>query len=266
MSTELGAQVDAFRAELSEVKSRYADFPWYPHSSVNNFPLIDATIPGGWLPFQERLKGSKIADIGAADGETSFFLERFGVSVDIIDNPATNFNNLKGAYALKEALASTVNIYEIDLDQRCSLPSTYDFVLLLGILYHLKNPFYILESLARSAKSIIISTKVCTHDKIGGTFIKDIPAAYLVDTYEANNDSTNFWMFTHAGLKRILHRAGWDIRAFKTFGSVDSSDPYSGENDERAYVYAEAAPGRVIDVNQRRAEKQAQRFRQPALS
>ncbi len=43
----------------------------------------------------------KIADIGAADGDLAFFLEKQGLSVDVIENESTNFNRLEGAQILK---------------------------------------------------------------------------------------------------------------------------------------------------------------------
>jgi hypothetical protein len=64
-----------------------------------------------------------------------------------------NFNMLRGARLLKETLGSKVEIHEVDLDSQFRLPrSDYGLVFFLGILYHLKNPFYALESLSgRSA-------------------------------------------------------------------------------------------------------------------
>lgn len=237
---ELAKEIESFRAEMETVKGQVkaSDFPWYPYGSLNNFGMIDATVPGGWPALKSQIVGTRIVDIGAADGETSFFLERCGISVDVIDHSPTNFNQMRGLTALKEGFQSEVNIYDIDLDQQFRLPTNYEFALFLGTLYHIKNPYYILEALARNVRSILLSTRVCTHDKVGGTSIKDIPAAYLVDPLETNNDATNFWMFTHAGLKRILNRTGWEVRAFETFGSVNHSDPASAENDERAFVYA----------------------------
>src|SRR3712207_7658839 len=40
--------------------------------------------------------------------------------------------------------------------------------------------------------------------------------AYLVDTFECNNDATNYWVFTHVGLERILLRCGWIVEDRKS--------------------------------------------------
>ena len=70
--------------------------------------------------------------------------------MEVIDNEYTNFNGLEGARTLKEALNSSVIIRSVDLDSQFSLAGQkYDAVFFLGTLYHLKNPFFLLESLAR---------------------------------------------------------------------------------------------------------------------
>jgi hypothetical protein len=63
--------------------------------------------------------------------------------------------------------------------------------------------------------------------------------AYLVNETETNNDRTNFWIFTDAGLRRILHRAGWAICSYITTGEEDSN-PVSDDADQRAFCVAES--------------------------
>ena len=64
----------------------------------------------------------------------------------------------------------------------------------------------------------------------------DAPVAYLVDEFETNNDSTNYWIFTPAGLTRILKRAGWDILDRMSVGNTETSDPASPAGDERTFL------------------------------
>jgi len=235
-------EVAEFERHIASLKANILSMRgnWYPYSSLANFQMLNEIVPGGWIKFQESLVGTRIADIGAADGLTSFFLEKHGIDVDIIDHAQTNFNGLRGARELKTALNSPVKIYDIDLDSQFHLPNNYEFTLLLGILYHLKNPFYILEQLARTSKRIALSTRIFSHNVVGGVMLRDIPVAYLVGPDECNNDPTNYWMLSRAGLQRILERSGWNVKGFKTFGATDKSDPFSSENDERAFVYAES--------------------------
>ena len=50
-----------------------------------------------------------------------------------------------------------------------------------------------------------------------------------------NHDCTNFWIFSEAGLKRLLSRTGWEICDYMTVGDTKQSTPHTLENDERAF-------------------------------
>jgi hypothetical protein len=51
---------------------------------------------------------------------------------------------------------------------------------------------------------------------------------------EANGDNTNYWVFSSAGLRRILQRTGWTVCDYLTVGCTAGSDPVSPAADERA--------------------------------
>ena len=244
-------------SEMSKLATQYRDvfkqqqaaaaptgFPWYPYDTASNFWILDQLLKGPNRDLLGLAGGGPVADIGAADGFAAFFLETLGVAVDLIDYGPTNFNTLRGARLLKEKTGSKVDIHEIDLDQQFKLPrQNYGLVLFLGILYHLKNPFYALETLARSTRYCLLSTRVAKFaggssrwsDRPPATRIEELPLAYLVDAAESNNDATNFWIFSVTGLKRICHRAGWDVQEFITLGDTKTSHPAAPDRDERAF-------------------------------
>jgi 2-polyprenyl-3-methyl-5-hydroxy-6-metoxy-1,4-benzoquinol methylase len=212
-----------------------SNFPWYPYGSLANFIHLRGMFNKRPI---DSLVGdlSKILDIGAADGDLSFFLESFGYKVDIIDNGPTNFNQLKGARLLKERLNSSVGIYEIDIDSQFKTPDErYDLVFFLGILYHLKNPYYILEALSRVAKHLVLSTRVAQFTP-DGTSISKSSLAYLLAPDESNNDATNYWIFSNEGLKRLFDRSGWEILEIMTVGDTKESNPRDQNHDERAFA------------------------------
>jgi hypothetical protein len=227
-----------YRPAFDKAKSEAApaDFPWYPYDTASNFWVFTQLLKGLDRKLLDLAGGRPIADIGAADGFAAFFLETLGCKVDVIDNGPTNFNGLRGVRLLKEALKSSVEIHEVDLDQQFRLPrASYGLTLFLGILYHLKNPFYALEMLARSSRYCLLSTRVAKLAGPRDTKIEELPVAYLVDAAECNNDATNFWIFSPAGLKRICHRAGWDVAEFMTLGETRRSNPVAHDRDERAF-------------------------------
>jgi hypothetical protein len=142
---------------------------------------------------------------------------------------------MKGVRALKQSLGSAIEILDIDLDRGFTPPRTdYGFVVLMGILYHLKNPFLILERLSEVADYCLLSTRIARFAP-DGTRLEKLPIAYLLGEDEANGDPSNFWIFSEAGLRRLVHRAGWDIRASLHSGNTRRSDPATTEGDERIY-------------------------------
>lgn len=223
--------------ELWKIKLAYQPKPfWYPYATLRNVPLLERLLAGVGLDLLELCRGNygRVADIGAADGDLAFFLEELGFSVDVVDNEFTNFNKLEGARILKKALNSSLSIRSIDLDSRDQLfTERYDAVFLLGILYHLKNPFSILERLAHVTKYCFLSTRIA-RQTTDGSPLSNYPLAYLVGPEECNNDKTNFWIFSDAGLKRLIHRTSWSILAFTTIGDTNNSTPADPSHDERA--------------------------------
>lgn len=239
----------AFRKELDSTKKRLAPaaFGWYPYGTLNNFAILEKLLSTNGRDLVALAGGGPVVDIGAADGDTAFFMESLGLQADVIDFPPTNYNGCQGVKLLKDALGSAVNIHEVDLDSHFDLPGTqYGLAFFLGILYHLKNPFAALENLARCARHALISTRVVRYsaarprlfgkskdaDRVA---LHSIPVAYLVDAHETNNDPTNYWMFSEAGLLRLLNRSGWDVLDYVTVGNTTDSDPATNEGDERAF-------------------------------
>jgi hypothetical protein len=239
-----------FKRVFQQHKAAAWDLPWYPYDSAASFDVLDGLLKGPNRRLLELAGGGPVADIGGADGFAAFFLETLGCKVDLIDYGPTNFNGLRGARFLKESMGSAVEIHEMDLDEQFKLPrKNYGLVLFLGILYHLKNPYYALEALARACRYCLVSTRVAKFAPQGvvvpifgqlPTKIEKLPVAYLVDPHELNDDSTNYWMFSVAGLRRILDRAGWNIREFMTVGDTLKSDPRSQDHDERAFCLLES--------------------------
>jgi hypothetical protein len=246
---QIAHKANAFRVELDAVKARLApaEYGWYPYGTLSNFFLLEKLLRGANRNLLDLAGDAPIADIGAADGDTAFFVESLGHRAHAVDFPPTNYNSCRGIRLLKETLGSTIEIREVDLDKHFELPGErYGLAFFLGILYHLKNPFGALESLAGVARHAVVSTRVVRYNlapKARGANgvnrerieLRTVPAAYLVAADETNNDATNYWMFSEAGLRRTVDRAGWDVLDFTTFGNDRTSDPATSEGDERAF-------------------------------
>jgi tRNA (mo5U34)-methyltransferase len=223
---------------LDETKAKVSprDFEWYPYGSLYNVYHLDKLLTGEHRDLGSLIGTRRVADIGAADGELAFLFERHGARIDVVDFPPTNYNGLRGVRALGAALGSNLRVYEVDLDAQFRLPEEdYGLVLFLGILYHLKNPYFVLEELAKRADYCLLSTRIARRTPDHGAVLASYPLAYLVGEAELNGDSTNYWIFSEGGLRRILRRTGWTVLSLVTMGDTENSDPVNANADERAF-------------------------------
>jgi len=218
---------------------------WYPYQTMANFSFIDQLLHGNNRHLFEKINPKRAADIGGTDGDISFFLEQEGWEMTLIDNPSTNWNGLKGARLFRDAAGAKTRILEMHLDEQFKIEGTFELVFFLGILYHLKNPFYALEQLSKISRYAFLSTRIMRWSAPGRKgsssiepprqLLERLPVAYLLGPDECNNDCTNYWIFSDAGLRRILDRTGWNIEEYMITGSVEEADPFSAENDGRAF-------------------------------
>jgi SAM-dependent methyltransferase len=231
-----GAAQFAPLLERAKRESAPDGFPWYPYSTLANLDWLQLLLTGDNRRLFDLAPSGIVADVGAADGDLAFYLESLGMTVDIVDYGPTNFNTLRGARALALHLGSSVQIHEVDLDAQFILPrADYDLVFFLGILYHLKNPYYALETLARTARHVVVSTRIASHAGVSEVVIQDLPVAYLLAPSEANNDATNFWIFSATGLRRLFDRCGWDVLDWVQVGDTVNSNPSDNARDERVF-------------------------------
>jgi tRNA (mo5U34)-methyltransferase len=235
--SDLRSGLDAFSERLEQVRSGVdTDVPWYPYSTLANIVHLDDMVDEALPDLDAMAAGRPVLDIGSADGDLAFLLESIGFDVDVVDFAPTNFNSMRGVRETGRALGSHVSIHEVDLDSQFALPQAgYGLVFALGLLYHLKNPFFFLEALARRAEWCFLSTRVFQVTPDVTHRLTDVPVAYLVNPDETNGDATNFWMFSNEGLSRLVARTGWVIERWRSVGCLIDSDPASPDRDERVF-------------------------------
>jgi len=242
---QIVSAVHDFEQRFNEVKQNCplpAGRDWYPYHTFSSIDMLESVLTGDRRKLLSLTQGYPVLDIGCGDGGLSYFFEDVGLPVHAIDHPSTNYNGMEGVRALKKALGSAVEISEVDLDRQFALPrQTYGLVLLLGVLYHLKNPFYVLEALSKRARYCLLSTRIARYTPDHLTDLEKIPVAYLLGDRETNDDPTNYWIFSRAGLMQLFQRTGWLVRDFATAGAERSSDPIHADHDERAFCLLESA-------------------------
>jgi tRNA (mo5U34)-methyltransferase len=221
--------------ESSKQLVRPRTFDWYPYDCFANLFYIQRLLNSSGLSLDKAIGTKPVLDLGAADGALSFFLESLGHRVHACDHAGTNLNRMEGIRSLAAVLGSRISIHDTDLDARFDLPDQYGAALFLGTLYHVKNPFYILELLARRAQFCFLSTRVARLTADKKVRLDNAPVAYLLEPDECNSDVTNYWIFSPAGLRVLVKRAGWSILASANSGATES-DPITQEGDERMFL------------------------------
>lgn len=233
--SQLTSAAPRFTRHLSDVRDKILGVPWYPYGSMTGIRHLASFIDSGTEIVRP---GGSVIDIGAADGDLGFFFDSLGCEVDFLDNGPTNFNQCRGIRATQKALGHNGRLIETDIDLGFELDRDYDLALFLGALYHLRNPALALIRLAQHCQRMLISTRIASHLPTGENISKS-SVGYLLNAEEANNDPTNWWIFSHAGLVRLLKRCGWNIVTMTTVGAVGRSNPTDNNADERAFAFCE---------------------------
>lgn len=225
-----------FEERLIEIRQRTkpAPFDWYRYDSLANITQLERLLPHGLPSIIQLADGEPVADIGAGDGDMAFLLESLGCDVTAVDWPGTNANQMFGLELLRRELNSSVKVREIEIDQQFQLDGErFGVVLALGLLYHLKNPYYFIEKLGVHARYGLFSTRIMPRGKT-----KDA-VAYLSTEGEYLNDPTNFWFFSETGILRLLDRCGWDVVTSKITGDG---------KDDRFFCLAESRNAKMKPI------------------
>ena len=247
MSPDISRLVDlgfAFKQKLDAVKAGLSpSFAWYPYDSLSNLVHLNRLLTGDRRLLLDLVGGRPLLDLCCADGELAYFLESIGCQVDAVDHPIGNYNSMEGVTALRDALGSQASLSQVDLNQPFMLPKNrYGAIFFFGALYHVKNPFHVMEALARHTEYCFLSTRIA-NTLPGGARIETEPIAYLAGRDEVNDDDSNYWIFSRAGLERLLARTHWRVLDITTVGATDRSNPVEAHRDERAFVLARSVYG-----------------------
>ncbi|MCU1369622.1 MAG: hypothetical protein JWO77_816 [Ilumatobacteraceae bacterium] len=198
------------------------------------------------LQLPEDLTGTTVLDIGAWDGAFSFECERRGADVTALDHfiwsvdldemqrylgevaergehplsweqvpsvwhPDT-LPGKAGFDAAHQALGSKVKVVVDDfMTMDLSTLGTFDYVLFLGVLYHMPEPLTSLQrlaSLTAPGGTAIVETEMLT---VPGA--EHYAVFEFIGSDDLGRDPTNWWVPNPAGLEQMLRAAG--------FGTVD---------------------------------------------
>jgi len=174
------------------------------------------------LDLPSDLSGKTVLDIGCWDGYYSFECEKRGADrVVANDHYIWHDNNISGdgigwtkdaGFDLAHKVLNskveklTVPVEELSPDKY----GTFDYVLMLGVIYHSKNPIQYMEIAKSMCKdTLIIESHVDMIDY-------PHPAARFYPKNELNNDSSNYWGPNPAAVIAIMEEIGLSNITSKT--------------------------------------------------
>jgi tRNA (mo5U34)-methyltransferase len=160
------------------------------------------------IALPRSLEGQTVLDVGAWDGFFSFEAERRGakrvLATDHFCWSGPGWGSKEGFEFARRALGSRVEDREIDaLDLSPETVGTFDVVLFLGVLYHLKDPLGGLERMARVTERLLIVETAVDLLQIGRPAMAFYPGA------ELNRDPTNWWGPNLACVEQMLRTCGF---------------------------------------------------------
>lgn len=201
------ARDSRFIADHQRQVERLSRLGWY-----HSIELPDGSvIPGHQSVEQQRtrlrqfripadLTGKRVLDIGAWDGWFSFEMERRGASVLAVDS-ARNTRLLEA----KALLGSRIDYHIADI---CRLTAkevgTFDIVLFLGVLYHLKHPLLALENVCGMSREM-----ACIESFVTDSDPSAIPLMEFYETAELRGQLDNWCGPNTACLLAFTRTAGF---------------------------------------------------------
>lgn len=227
----------------------------------HRIPLPDGTVTPGsqdtlsQLPtigLPDDLTGKSILDIGCSDGFFSFECEKRGAArVLAVDNFSSVYvDTPSGFMVAREVLASKVEFLQADLfDLSVERVGSFDFVLFLGVLYHLRHPLLALDRLVGFCREqIVVETAVTPppsplKSQIARRLIGyEVPGCSMqfLESDEGdvfNHDPTSWWVPSCPCMESMLRSVGFcAVRTFSLRGSrgvFHGFSPRVGQDAER---------------------------------
>jgi tRNA (mo5U34)-methyltransferase len=172
--------------------------------------------------FPEDLSGKTVLDIGCNAGFYSQRMHERGARVTGIDHDP---RYLAQARFAAEQLGYDIEFHELDVYDVDRLGRQFDYVIFMGVLYHLRHPLLALDRVAALPRERLVLQCMVRGAEEGLNVQPDYPideravfedprypALYFVEDRYAG-DPTNWWIPNEAGLGAMIRSSGLRIEA-----------------------------------------------------
>jgi tRNA (mo5U34)-methyltransferase len=208
--------------------------PWFHnlhlpsgHETAPDHPLGDFPRVKWWelqASLPEDLSGWNVLDVGCNAGFYSFALAGRGADVLAID--ADEHYLRQARWALRHfRVPGSVRFVRRQVYDLARSDETFDLVLFLGVLYHLRHPLLALDLLAERAKRLLVLQTLTTPGDARPAPVYDLPftsrltladptwpsLAFVEHSFAG--DPTNWWVPNAACVEGMLRSSGLEIVA-----------------------------------------------------
>ena len=195
--------------------------PTAPNHFLGDFPSIKWKHIEPAIP--RDLTGATVLDIGCNGGFYSIEMKRRGaqrvLGIDVDERYLNQARFAADTLGFEIELARR-SVYEVD-----SLAGKFDFVLFMGVLYHLRYPLYALDKVVQKVGGKLVFQTMIRGSEETREWEKNyqfwdkkmfadprFPCMYFIEHRYAN-DPTNWWIPNRAAAEAMLRSAGMKIVA-----------------------------------------------------
>lgn len=199
-------------ADVEAVRAAIANVNWYHRIDLGDGIVTpgvdDSDSRMAPLELPDDVSGRSVLDIGAWDGVFSFEMERRGadrvLATDSFCWGGEGWGTQEGFLTARRVLGSRVEDLEIDvMDLSPARVGTFDLVLFVGVLYHLRHPLLALERVASvTGEQLILDTHTAMTDE-------HEPVMRFYPGTELNDDPTNWWGPNPPAVEAMLRDVGF---------------------------------------------------------
>ncbi len=187
-----------------------------PHHFLGDYPQIKWRRLAPFLP--ENLEGKSVLEVGCNAGFYAFELKRRGAGrVLAVDADARYLSQARFA---AQVLGLEVEFQQASVYDLAGLPEKFDYVLFMGLFYHLRYPVYALDMLVKKVRERMIFQSLMRGAEGGETPRSDydfwddapfvqrgFPCMYFIEQSYAG-DPTNWWIPNAGAIQGLLRSAG----------------------------------------------------------
>jgi len=195
--------------------------PTAPHHFLGDFPNIKWKNMASAIP--QDLTGATVLDVGCNGGFYSIEMKKRGakrvIGIDVDDR------YLNQARFAAETLGVDIELEKCSVYEVGKLPGKFDYVLFMGVFYHLRYPLFALDNLIKKiAGKLVFQTMVRGSAEArewaddypfwnAQIFEEhDFPAMYFIEK-SYSHDPTNWWIPNRAAVEAMLRSSGLEIEA-----------------------------------------------------